>query len=136
MEDPSASTSRTLAFVGAALAFLGVAAGAFGAHGLARAWAAEPARLATYETAVRYQVWHALALLTLAALAPRLPLRLARAAGALFTVGVALFAGSLYLLSATGLKWLGAVAPAGGVALLLGWAALAAGALRGMRRTA
>ena len=103
--------------LGALLAFTGVALGAFGAHALRDLVA--PERLATFDTAVRYQMFHALALLALQALPPRAH----RATWPLF-LGSLLFSGSLYLLVATGATWLGAVAPLGGALQLAGWAVL------------
>lgn len=103
--------------LGALLAFLGVALGAFGAHALRDI--VTPERLGTFETAVRYQMFHALGLLALQALPPRTH----RATWPLF-LGNVLFSGSLYLLVATNLAWLGAVAPIGGALQLVGWALL------------
>lgn len=103
--------------LGALLAFLGVALGAFGAHALREI--VTPERLGTFETAVRYQMFHALGLLALGAL----PKKAQRATWPLF-LGSLLFSGSLYLLVATNLSWLGAVAPVGGVLQLVGWALL------------
>lgn len=115
--------------VGALAGFTGVAAGAFAAHALkARLTAVD---LAIFETAVRYQLIHALALLAVDALgwsgrgqAPAVQPWL-RAAGWCFTAGIVVFSGSLYLLVATGVRKLGAVTPLGGLALLAGWAVLA-----------
>ncbi len=103
--------------LGALLAFLGVALGAFGAHALDGVLS--PDRLATYETAVRYQMFHALGLLALGAL----PVRAQRAAPWLFW-GSVVFSGSLYALVFSGASVLGAVAPVGGVLQLVGWALL------------
>ena len=97
-------------------------AGAFGAHALRDRLT--PADLATFETAARYQMYHALALLAVGLLTDRGVTR-AGAAGWLFLAGVALFSGSLYLLVLTGQRWLGAVTPFGGVAFIAGWVALA-----------
>lgn len=108
--------------MGAASAFLGVALGAFGAHGLADRVSAE--RLAVWETAAHYHLVHALALLAVAWATTRWPGRLATAAGWLFVAGTVLFSGSLYLLTLSGIGWLGAVTPLGGVAFLAGWACL------------
>jgi len=109
--------------LGSASAFVGVAAGAFGTHGLdARVSAA---RLATWDTAAEYQVLHALALLAVAWAAVRWPGRAAVAAGWLFAAGTLLFSGSLYLLVLTDTPALGAITPLGGVAFLSGWACLA-----------
>jgi uncharacterized membrane protein YgdD (TMEM256/DUF423 family) len=107
-----------------------VALGAFGAHGLKARLAAD--LLATFETAVRYQMYHALALLVVALAFARWPgSGLLNAAGWLFLAGTLLFSGSLYLLSLTGLRWLGAVTPLGGVAFIAGWVCLALAAWRG-----
>lgn len=103
--------------LGALLALLGVALGAFGAHLLEGAIPA--ARLDTFETAVRYQMYHALGLVALGAL----PTRSWRAAPFLFW-GSVVFSGSLYLLIATGVGWLGAVTPIGGVLQIIGWGLL------------
>ena len=103
--------------LGALLAFLGVALGAFGAHALEGVLS--PDRLETYETAVRYQMFHALGLLALGAL----PVRAQRAAPWLFW-GSVVFSGSLYALVFSGVSVLGAVAPIGGVLQLVGWALL------------
>jgi uncharacterized membrane protein YgdD (TMEM256/DUF423 family) len=109
--------------VGAVSAFLAVAAGAFGAHALRDTL--PPDRLAVWETAARYQMYHALALLVVAYVAAQKDARAARLAGWLFMGGTVLFSGSLYLLAASGITWLGAVTPLGGIAFLVGWLALA-----------
>ncbi|HEX6630111.1 MAG TPA: DUF423 domain-containing protein [Gemmatimonadaceae bacterium] len=120
---------RTFLALGAISAFLAVAAGAFGAHALRARLS--PADLATFETAARYQMYHALALLAVAwAVQQQWAGTLPRTAGWLFVVGTVLFSGSLYTLVLTGQRWLGAVTPLGGVAFLAGWACLAATALR------
>ncbi len=120
---------RTWITAGAALAFLAVAAGAFGAHAL-KAQLSDEA-LGWFETAARYQMYHALGLLALAALAARLQGGMAVTwTGWLFVVGTVLFSGSLYLLALTGVRWLGAITPLGGVCFLAGWALLVVDALR------
>src|SRR5690348_8041645 len=116
--------TRTFATLACLLAFLAVAAGAFGAHAL-RARVA-PDLLAVWETAARYQMYHALALFAVAWTLARWPGTPAGVAGWLFIVGIVLFSGSLYLLSITGVRWLGAITPLGGVAFLAGWLLLAA----------
>jgi uncharacterized membrane protein YgdD (TMEM256/DUF423 family) len=116
--------TRTFATLACLLAFLAVAAGAFGAHAL-RARVA-PDLLAVWETAARYQMYHALALFAVAWALARWPGTPAVVAGWLFIVGIVLFSGSLYLLSITGVRWLGAITPLGGVAFLAGWLLLAA----------
>jgi uncharacterized membrane protein YgdD (TMEM256/DUF423 family) len=108
--------------VGAVAMFLAVALGAFGAHGLRQRLA--PEMLAVFEVGVRYHVYHALALFAVAWAADRSPGGLAQAAGWAFVLGIIVFSGSLYLLSVTGVRWLGAVTPIGGVAFLTGWALL------------
>jgi uncharacterized membrane protein YgdD (TMEM256/DUF423 family) len=115
---------------GALLAGLAVAAGAFGAHGLRSRLS--PADLATFETAVRYQMYHALALLAVAGLLGR-GAALAGAAGWSFLAGIALFSGSLYLLTLAGMRWMGAVTPLGGAAFLAGWVLLALSASQAFR---
>ncbi len=115
--------------LGSASALLGVAAGAFGAHGLRDRLSTE--MLAVYETAVRYQLFHALALLAVAWAVSRWPGPATAAAGWLFVAGTLLFSGSLYALSLSGLRWLGAITPLGGLAFLVGWGCLIWAALRG-----
>ena len=115
---------RTFFLIGALSAFAGVAAGAFGAHGLKERLGAD--MLAVFETGVRYQMYHALALLAAAWAASRWPGGLTTAAGWLFVAGTVVFSGSLYALSLTGQRWLGAVSPLGGLAFLAGWLCLAA----------
>jgi len=99
-----------------------VAAGAFGAHALRHRLS--PQDLATFETAARYQMYHALALLAVAWQVDRGHAR-AALAGKLFLAGIVLFSGSLYILTLCGIRWMGAVTPAGGVAFIAGWLALA-----------
>lgn len=120
--------ARRFLVLGAVLAGVAVAAGAFGAHGLRARL--EPRLLEVFETAARYQMYHALALLAVGLLAERRPSRAASAAGWLFVAGIALFSGSLYALALTGIGWLGAITPLGGVAFLAGWTALAVAAAR------
>ncbi|MDB4948965.1 MAG: hypothetical protein JWM27_1614 [Gemmatimonadetes bacterium] len=121
-----ARAARTFWAAGCVLACLAVAAGAFGAHALRARLA--PDLLAVFETAARYQMYHALALLAASYAAAR---RGGTAAGWLFIGGTVLFSGSLYLLAVTGVRWLGAVTPLGGVAFLAGWLALARAGWRG-----
>ncbi len=116
--------------LGALSGGLGVALGAFGAHGLRARLAAD--MLATFETGVRYQVYHALALLAVAFALTRWPgSGLPPAAGWLFLAGTVLFSGSLYLLALTGARWWGAVTPFGGLAFIAAWGCLFVVALRG-----
>ena len=114
---------RVFWILGSLFGFLAVAAGAFGAHALRARLA--PDLLAVFETAARYQMYHALALLVVAMAAARWPDPAFRAAGWLFTAGIVVFSGSLYLLALTGVRWLGAITPLGGLAFLGGWIALA-----------
>ena len=108
--------------LGALSAVLGVGAGAFGAHALRARLTAE--HLAVFETAARYQMYHALGLLAVAWAVTRWPGALAVWAGWLFAAGTVLFSGSLYVLALTGIRWWGAVTPLGGVAFLAGWLCL------------
>jgi uncharacterized membrane protein YgdD (TMEM256/DUF423 family) len=114
---------RTFFALGAALAGIAVAAGAFGAHGLRARL--EPDMLAVFETAVRYQMYHALALLAVAWAITRWPAGNAQLAGWLFVAGIVVFSGSLYVLALSGTRWLGAITPVGGVCFLAGWGVLA-----------
>ena len=114
---------------GAVLAGLAVLLGAFGAHGLEARVPAE--RLDTFETGVRYHMYHALALLLLGLAAPHLPGWQASWAGYLFVAGIAIFSGSLYVLVLSGVRWWGAVTPIGGIAFIAGWVLLAWSAWRG-----
>jgi len=109
--------------IGAISGLLAVAAGAFGAHGLKRT--VPPEDLAIFETAARYQMYHALALLAVAWLATRAPSGAVQAAGWCFVAGTMLFSGSLYALVLSGVRALGAVTPFGGVAFMVGWALMA-----------
>ncbi|HEX5387480.1 MAG TPA: DUF423 domain-containing protein [Gemmatimonadales bacterium] len=119
----------TFFVLGALSAFISVAAGAFGAHGLRGRLSAD--LLAVFETGARYQMYHALALLAVSWAATRWPGSLVLWAGWLFVTGTVLFSGSLYLLALTGTRWLGAVTPLGGLAFLAGWLCLALAAARG-----
>jgi uncharacterized membrane protein YgdD (TMEM256/DUF423 family) len=132
--------------VGSLSAFLAVAAGTFGADGIQGkpedrfseaplGFLRAALTLACfYETAVSYQIFHALGLLCVGLLVARAPSLLTRLAGAAFLAGTLLFSGSLYCLALTGVTWLGAVTPLGALAFLLGWLLLAGAALGGSRR--
>lgn len=124
---------RTWVVLGSILAGLGVAAGAFGAHALEGTLT--PDLLPVYETAARYQLLHAVSLLFVGLACATWPDRWWTLAGWLFTVGVVVFAGSLYLLALTGARWLGAVTPIGGACLLAGWLMTALAAGRSIRRS-
>ena len=114
---------RAAALAGCVLAFVGVALGAFGAHGLRGS--VPEADLAIWETGVRYHLVHALALLFTAWASTRWPGGTLVAAAWAFGVGVLVFSGSLYALVLSGQRWLGAVTPLGGLAFLAGWSLLA-----------
>jgi uncharacterized membrane protein YgdD (TMEM256/DUF423 family) len=110
---------RRVFAAGAILAGLGVAFGAFGAHALKSMVSSQ--MLATFETGVRYQMYHGLGLLALAWAIDRWPERRLAPAAWLQLAGALVFSGSLYLLVLTGARWFGAVTPFGGVALIAGW---------------
>jgi uncharacterized membrane protein YgdD (TMEM256/DUF423 family) len=114
--------------LGSASALVAVAAGAFGAHGLRARLS--PDLLGVFETAARYQMYHALALLAVGWAVTRWPGPWPVRAGWLFAVGTLLFSGSLYVLALSGMRWLGAVTPFGGLAFLAGWTCLLLGVLR------
>ena len=120
--------ARVFLAIGSASAFLAVAGGAFGAHALRRRL--DESLLAAFETGVRYQMYHALALLAVAWVMDRWGGGLVAASGWLFVAGTVVFSGSLYLLALTGQRMFGAVTPIGGVAFLIGWLVLLIGVLR------
>lgn len=108
---------------------LAVAMGAFGAHALKKALS--PDLMAIYETAVHYHVYHALGLLAVGLLALHLPsMVLLHWSGILMAVGLVLFSGSLYVLSLSGIRWLGAITPFGGLAFLVAWLLLAVAVMK------
>ena len=115
--------------IGAGLAAAGVALGAFGAHALKARLSAES--LAIWETASRYHLIHALALLAAGWASERWPGGWTTSAAWLFAAGIVVFSGSLYALALTGVRGLGAVTPLGGVCFITGWICLAIGAARG-----
>lgn len=120
-------TSRLVFALGALLAALAVAAGAFGAHALKQVLPAN--QLIVFETAVRYQAMHAIGLLAVAWAIERWPGRLTDAAAWFFLAGIALFCGSLYAIALLEIRRIGIVTPFGGLALIAGWICLAAAAL-------
>ena len=122
---------RTFMIAGAIMGFLGVAMGAFGAHAL-EAMLKANGREGTFETATQYHMYHALALLLVAWAATRWPDNLTTWAGYLFIIGIIVFSGSLYALSITNQRWLGAITPLGGLAFLAGWGCLGLAAWRGL----
>lgn len=97
--------------------------GAFGAHAL-RATLAATGRTETFETAVRYHFYHALALLLIGLLLDKFPVKTLEYAGLSILLGTLIFSGSLYILSLSGVRWLGAVAPIGGTLMIIGWVLL------------
>ena len=120
---------RIFLFLGALQAALAVALGAFGAHALKASL--DDASLAVYETAVRYQFYHALGMGLIALVVGRSPgRRLPVVSGWLLLSGSVVFCGTLYLLVLTGAKWLGAITPLGGACFIVGWVVLAISAVR------
>ena len=122
------AVARAMATSGAALALLGVALGAFGAHALRASLS--PSDIEIFETAVRYQMYHAVALFGVAWLATKLVDPLMDWAGWLLVAGTVVFSGSLYLLVLTGTRWLGAITPVGGLMLVAGWLLVVVALLR------
>lgn len=118
--------------IGIVAAGLAVALGAFGAHALKSRLSTDD--LAIFETGVRYQMYHGLALLAVALLMGQQASPWLARAGAAFTIGMVLFSGSLYTLVLSGQRWWGAVTPFGGVAFLAGWLCLGIGAWRATGR--
>lgn len=121
---------RLFIVVGSVIMFIAVGAGAFGAHGLSDYFLANPELEGTYDTAVRYQMIHGLALFIVAWIGVQYGDALATWAGYLFMAGILLFSGSLYLLVFSRIGWLGAITPLGGVAFLAGWLLLMITAIR------
>ena len=122
-----AAPQHGILLAGALLGATGVALGAFGAHGLRNML--DATRLGWWETAVQYQLWHAVALVAIAALPlPRMGLP-----ALLIGTGTLIFAGTLYAMALGGARWLGAVTPIGGALMIGGWLALAWRAWTGMR---
>lgn len=109
--------------LGSSLAFLAVMLGAFGAHGLKNTLSSE--LLTVYQTAVDYQMWHALGLLIIGLIQLQKPSTLLNTAGWFMFTGILIFSGSLYALSLTGIKLLGAITPIGGTSFLIAWLLLA-----------
>jgi uncharacterized membrane protein YgdD (TMEM256/DUF423 family) len=114
--------------LGAVNAFLAVAAGAFGAHGLKARLG--PDLLTIFETGARYHMYHSLGLIAIGLVAQARPSPLLSGAGWAMMVGILLFSGSLYALALTGVRALGAITPIGGLGFLVGWALLAAAVWR------
>jgi uncharacterized membrane protein YgdD (TMEM256/DUF423 family) len=122
--------SRWVLVAGAGFAMLAVMIGAFAAHGLKQVL--DTYSLGLFETASRYQMYHAIGLLIVAVIStiPQFSPRWLKFAAFAFILGIVLFSGSLYLLALSGIKWLGAITPLGGVAFLFGWLALIIAALK------
>lgn len=120
--------ARTWMVLGCIIAGLGVAAGAFGTHALEGRISVD--LLMVYGTAARYQMVHGLALLFVGLAAMQTQDRRWDVAGWLFTSGVIVFSGSLYMLAVTGARWLGAITPIGGACFLAGWVVAAFAASR------
>ena len=120
---------RLFVMIGSLSGFLGVALGAFAAHALTKRM--DPGLLVSFEVGVRYQMYHSCVLLAVGWAHTRWPGKVLTASGWLFVVGIALFSGSLYALSMSGERWLGAITPIGGCALLAGWLCLAWAVRRG-----
>jgi len=114
---------RLFFLIGSLFGLLGVLLGAFGAHALKDSLDAH--QLMTFETGVRYQMYHAFALLAAAWAYGKWPGRILIVSGWLFIAGIILFSGSLYALSLFELRWLGAITPIGGLALIAGWSGMA-----------
>ncbi len=121
------STARTFITAGAIFGLLGVAGGAMGAHWLKNIL--DAGDMNTFEIGIRYQMYHALALLAVGVLAGNWDSAWVTRSAWLFAAGVVLFSGSLYILAFTGIGVFGAVAPLGGVCLIAGWASLVMGGL-------
>lgn len=116
-------TQKLVLLTAAVLGGLSVGIGAFGAHAL-RATLEAGGRLETFETAVKYQFYHTLALLAIGILMYHIPDKWLGYAAISMVVGIVIFSGSLYVLCLTGARWWGAVTPLGGVALIVGWGLL------------
>lgn len=114
-------TPAVVGMLGGGFAALSVAAGAFGAHALESKL--EPRMLEVWQTAAQYNMYHALALFAAAWLIQQTESTAANVAAIAFVVGILLFSGSLYTMALTGVRWLGAITPIGGVAFLVGWIA-------------
>jgi uncharacterized membrane protein YgdD (TMEM256/DUF423 family) len=124
-DESMSEKNHTIALpLGAALAGLGIALGAFGAHGLRSI--ADAASVEVFETGVRYQLYHSFALMVIGLLAGsgKGTTGALRWAAILFLLGIALFSGSLYVLALSGVHWIGIITPFGGMAFLAGWASL------------
>lgn len=122
-------TAKVILIIAGVFGALAVGLGAFGAHGLEATLTAN-GRLDTYETAVKYQFYHTLALLLLGILMLNLSHDYFSWGAWSFVIGMVIFSGSLYTLSLTNITWLGAITPIGGLGLILGWVFLILGVVR------
>jgi uncharacterized membrane protein YgdD (TMEM256/DUF423 family) len=114
--------AKTILMIASILLALAVALGAFGAHGLKSQLSTD--MLQTYKTGVDYHFYHALGLLLIGILAVSYPSELVKWSAILLTAGIVLFSGSLYALAISGIKWLGAITPLGGISFIAGWVLL------------
>ena len=121
--------SRLFFAFGSGFALIAVITGAFAAHALKTRLS--PDMFQVFEVAVRYQMYHALGLIAVAWATSQWSSQLIAASGWLFVAGIVIFSGSLYILSLTGVRWLGAITPIGGVAFIIGWGCLLWAAIRG-----
>ena len=120
--------SRLFFAFGSGFALIAVITGAFAAHALKTRLS--PDMFQVFEVAVRYQMYHALGLIAVAWATSQWSSQLIAASGWLFVAGIVIFSGSLYILSLTGVRWLGAITPIGGVAFIIGWGCLLWAAIR------
>ncbi len=114
--------------ISAVLGFLGVALGAFGAHGLKSKLSVD--MMAVFETGARYHLIHAVALFGIGILARQMDVTAIKVAGISMIFGILVFSGSLYALAISGIRVLGAITPIGGLGFMIGWAALAMAAIQ------
>ncbi|MEX0724528.1 MAG: DUF423 domain-containing protein [Gracilimonas sp.] len=121
------SNPKIIIAIAAILLALAVAAGAFGAHALRNTLS--PERLETWQTAVQYHAWHALGLMLIALIGSQFDIAVTWPA-TLILAGIIIFSGSLYTLCLSGMAWLGAITPIGGVAFIAGWIVFAIQVLR------
>jgi uncharacterized membrane protein YgdD (TMEM256/DUF423 family) len=121
-------SNRNILAVGAIFMALDVLLGAFGAHALKTSLS--PEMLAVYKTGVEYQFYHALGLLIIGLIGFHIDSKWLRRSGLLLTIGILIFSGSLYVLSLTGIKVIGAITPIGGVSFVAGWICLSIGILK------
>jgi uncharacterized membrane protein YgdD (TMEM256/DUF423 family) len=126
-----AVVQKLLLMLGALMGFVSVCAGAFGAHALKERLSTD--MLAAFEVGARYQMYHAFAIFAAVWISTLIPGKLPSSAGWLFFSGSLIFSGSLYLLAMTGLRFLGAITPIGGLILLSGWLCLAIATLAKLR---